>query len=187
MSIRIGKPALAAIVVACAGIAAYWYWSPWLALRAMQTAAVAHDADAFNAHVDYPRVRTSLKAQFSRRLAGQMEKSADPNNPMASLGAMLGRSMAEKMVDAMVRPETIMRIMQSGQFGPRTPDAAPAAPPEAAGAAPGKPKWTIVREGSNRLVAMPEGAATLDKKVYIVFERSGFAHWNLTDVRLQSP
>lgn len=34
---RTGKPALAAIVVALVAVAAYWYWSPLLALRAMQS------------------------------------------------------------------------------------------------------------------------------------------------------
>lgn len=66
------KAAAAAVVV---GIAAYWYWSPLLAIRQMQTAARAGDADTFNDHVDYPRLRESLKGQFSamltKRLGGQ--------------------------------------------------------------------------------------------------------------------
>lgn len=181
MQIRIGKPALAAIVVACAGIAAYWYWSPWLALRAMQSAAVAHDAGAFNAHVDYPRVRDSLKAQLSAQMAGQMARSPEANNPLAALGAMLGKTMTDKMVDAMVRPETIMQIMQSGQFGP----SAPAAAPQASENGPAGSKWIVVREGTGKLIAMPGGGtAAPDKQLRIVFERSGFAHWNLTEVRM---
>ena len=191
MQNRIVKPALAAIVVACAALAAYWYWSPYLALRAMQSAAIARDADAFNAHVDYPQVRASLKAQLSTRMAAQIGATADAKNPLAALGAMLGRTMSDKLVDAMVRPETIMQIMQHGRFGPTapnvgtTPDAAPAAAPESANSPSNKPQWIILREGTNRLVAMPEDSAGApEKQVNIVFERSGFAQWKLTGVRM---
>lgn len=181
MQNRIVKPALAAIVVACAALAAYWYWSPYLALRAMQSAAIARDADAFNAHVDYPQVRASLKAQLSTRMAAQIGATVDAKNPLAALGAMLGRTMSDKLVDAMVRPETIMQVMQHGQFGP----AAPAAAPESANSPSNKPKWIILREGANRMVAMPEDSAGApEKQVNIVFERSGFAQWKLTGVRM---
>lgn len=179
MQMRSSKPALAALVVGCAAVAAYWYWSPYLALRSMQSAAIARDADAFNAHVDYPRVRAGLKAQLAARIGG----STDANNPLAALGAMLGRTMSDKVVDAMVRPETIMRVMQHGQFGPAAPaqDAAPSAAQDGSA----KPKWIILREGTDRLVATPESSTGApEKQVKIVFERSGFAHWNLTDVRM---
>jgi phage tail protein X len=191
MQNRIVKPALAAIVMACAALAAYWYWSPYLALRAMQSAAIARDADAFNAHVDYPQVRASLKAQLSTRMAAQIGATADANNPLAALGAMLGRTMSDKLVDAMVRPETIMQVMQHGQFGPAAPDAgtttdaAPAEAPQSANSPSNKQKWIILREGADRMVAMPEDSAGApEKQVNIVFERSGFAQWKLTGVRM---
>lgn len=196
MQNRIVKPALAAIVVACAALAAYWYWSPYLALRAMQSAAIARDADAFNAHVDYPQLRASLKAQLSTRMAAQIGATADAKNPLAALGAMLGRTMSDKLVDAMVRPETIMQVMQHGQFGPTAPDsapdsapdAAPATAPESANNPSNKPKWIILREGADRMVAMPEDrAGAPEKQVNIVFERSGFAQWKLTAVRMPAP
>lgn len=191
MQNRIVKPALAAIVVACAALAAYWYWSPYLALRAMQSAAIARDADAFNAHVDYPQVRASLKAQLSTRMAAQIGATVDAKNPLAALGAMLGRTMSDKLVDAMVRPETIMQVMQHGRFDPAAPDAgtttdaAPAEAPQSANSPSNKPKWIILREGADRMVAMPEDSAGApEKQVNIVFERSGFAQWKLTGVRM---
>jgi len=188
MQNRIVKPALAVIVVACAALAAYWYWSPYLALRSMQAAAIARDADAFNAHVDYPHLRDSLKAQLSAQMAAQTGATADAKNPLAALGAMLGRTMSDKLVDAMVRPETIMRVMQQGQFGPTAPDAGTTtdtAAPKSADSPSNKPKWIILREGTNRLVAMAEDRAGVpEKQLKIVFERSGFAQWKLTDVRM---
>lgn len=192
MQTRSGKLTLAGIVVACAAVAAYWYWSPLLALSAMLSAARAHDAEAFNAHVDYARVRDSLKGQLASRMSGQLERSAGRDNPLAALGALLGQAVSDKLVDAVVRPETIMRAIQSGQFdaAPARADGAASAAPEGATAAttPDKLKWVIHRNGTDMLVATPEGGVGApEKKVAIVFERSGFAHWKLTDVRLPAP
>jgi hypothetical protein len=117
MNIRISKSALAAAFIALLAVAAYWYWSPFLAIREMQSAAKANDAETFNTHVDYPRLRESLKGQFSLLMGEQMAKSTDSSDPFAAFGTMLGLAMADKLVDAMVRPETVMRGMQSGRFG----------------------------------------------------------------------
>jgi hypothetical protein len=188
MNIRISKSALAAIFVALLAVAAYWYWSPFLAIREMQSAAKANDADTFNTHVDYPRLRDNLKGQFSSLMAEQMAKSTDSKNPFAALGTMLGLSMVDRMVDAMVRPETVMRGMQSGQFGPQSSlsdaDTGTSVSPTNESE---KPRWSYVRKGTDRLIAYPEGGAeSEDKKVGIVFERNGFANWKITELRIPS-
>jgi hypothetical protein len=188
MNIRISKSTFAALLVALLAVAAYWYWSPFLAIREMQSAAKANDADTFNTHVDYPRLKESLKGQFSSLMAEQMAKSTDSSNPFAAFGTMLGLAMVDKLVDAMVRPETVMRGMQSGQFGRQS------SPPDAetgASASPTneseKPKWSYVRKGTDKLIAYPEGGAEPEeKKVAIVFKRSGFANWKITELRIQS-
>lgn len=183
MNIRIGKSTFAAILVALIALAAYWYWSPFLAMRTMQSAAQANDADTFNAHVDYPRLRDSLKGQLSALMAEEMEKSADSKNPFEAIGTMLGMAMVDKLVDAMVRPETVMRGMQNGKFGP-SPSTSDAGD-DAAG--PSKTKWIYVRKGVDKLIAYPEEPAEPnDKKVGIVFERSGFANWKVTELRMPS-
>jgi hypothetical protein len=178
---RIRKPALAAIVVALVAIAAYWYWSPFLALRAMQSAARAQDAASFNAHVDYPKLRASLKQQ----LVSVVDARMAPDNVLASFGKMMGAAVADQLVDAMVRPETVMRGMRSGQFGGQgqAPAAAPAGAPLASGKQDGAPAWDWMRVGTDKLVAYRQDDSG-GKKVAIVFERSGFVNWKLTDVRL---
>ena len=106
-------------------IAAYWYWSPLLAVHQLQSAAKAGDADTFNDHVDYPRLRESLKGQltaaFTEHMASQQAPDNDFGKAGAALGAMLGMAMVDKMVDAFVRPETVMRAMQEGKMVPRRP------------------------------------------------------------------
>lgn len=187
---RFGKPALAAVFLAAVALAAYWYWSPFLALRSMQTAARAHDAQAFNDHVDYPKLRSSLKVQLAAAMDESGATSVDAHNPLAALGKMMGGALVDKLVDAMVRPETVMRGMQSGQFGPQHGPAVAAAEAPAAAPAPApqdaKPEWDWMRVNSDKLIAYQDddSAGAEGKKVEVVFERSGFANWKLTDLRL---
>ena len=93
--------------------------------------------------------------------------------------------MADKLVDALVRPETVMRAMQSGQFGPTAAPAPAEAAPDAPAQQGAPPRWDYVRHGADQLVAYrADSAAPYEKKMQIVFARSGFADWKLTDVRM---
>ena len=78
-----GGVILAALLLAA--VAGWWFASPWLALKGMRDAAVAHDARAFSAYVDYPSVRADLVEQVrdrgangigSRLLAGLAARAA---------------------------------------------------------------------------------------------------------------
>jgi type II secretion system protein G len=111
-------PAVGVLVIA--GVAAYWYWSPYLVMRQMRNAAVSADADNFNDHVDYPKLRESLKGQLSARIAGELGRQSRSGNEFeragSALGSMLGLALVDKMVDAVVRPEMVMRAMENGKF-----------------------------------------------------------------------
>ena len=190
------KTIRAAAVVAVVAVAGYWYWSPFLAIRQMQSAAQAKDADAFNERVDYPKLRESLKGQLSAVMSEQMAKTQDAGNPFAALGSMLGLAMVDRFVYAMVRPETVMRAMQDGQISPaaaKTSDAPaqPSSNPDSqapAEAREDKPKWDYERKGVDKLIAYAtdpkKPSAQNSEKLGVVFERSGFVNWKLTEVRL---
>ena len=189
MNSRIGKSVIIVSVLALLSIAAYWYWSPFLAMRSMHAAAQSNDAEAFNAHVDYPRLRESLKGQFSAMMAEKIAKSGDAQSPSGTIGAMLGAVMVDKVIDAMVRPDTVMRGMKSGQFvpAPMSPEATQSGGEGTAvkaGSDAEKQGWTYERKGANLLIAYPKGTAPAAEKVGIVFERSGFAHWRVVELRL---
>ncbi|MEO7043427.1 MAG: DUF2939 domain-containing protein [Gemmatimonadaceae bacterium] len=181
-----------AVVVAALAVAGYWYWSPFLAVRQLQTAAQKQDADAFNERVDYPRLRESLKGQFSALMAREMGKSTDDSNPFSALGSMLGLAMVNQFVEAMVRPEVVMQAMRSGKLSPadksQADTAAPPAPTTAKAADSDKPKWTYERKGVDKLIAYAVDPKAPDEAsgrvVGLVFERSGFATWKLTGFRL---
>lgn len=187
MNIKIDKATLVAIFVVILSFVAYWYWSPYVSIRQMQAAAKTHDADGFNDHVDYPKLRESLKSQFSASLTEKLGSSSDSGNPFAALGSILGLAMVDKMVDAMVRPETVMKGMQSGQFGPKSQQA-PGDASDSSQIGNGKadkPNWSYERKGADKLIAYAkdENGAS-DKSVGLVFERSGFLNWKLTEIRM---
>lgn len=183
--------AWAVAAAAALGIAGFWYWSPFLAMHQMADAAKSQDAETFNEYVDYPRMRESLKGQFQARMAATMSPSSQ-DNPFAGLGTMLSMALVNQMVDAMVRPEFVMKAMQEGKVRlereqAREPGSANAG---AAGTADARkqPKLVHDRKGVNKLVTYvvdpehPEAPRT--QQASLVFERSGFATWKLTELRL---
>ena len=187
MNNRSGKAAVSIVVVILLAVAAYWYWSPFLALRTMQAAAERHDAETFNAHVNYPQLRDNLKAQLAARVNEKMEHASHAGNLLGAFGQMLGATMVDTLVDAMVRPETVMRGMASGQFGPQRASPGPAAASGVPAKQEAKTRWSYLRQGADTLIVYPENSATPPAgRLNIVFVRSGFANWQLTDVRMPS-
>jgi hypothetical protein len=195
------KSLVAVVLVLVVALAAYWYWSPFLAVRQLQTAAQNGDAEAFNQHVDYPKVRESLKGQFSALMAQKLGVQKDSDNPFAALGSIIGLGVVNQLVDAMVRPETVMAAMTHGKLAQPAPSPAPAPAPPQGGTPPAlpadgattenaqkKPSWIIDRQGANRMTAYAVDPAKPEQpdteRLGLVFERSGFVDWKLTEIRM---
>lgn len=173
------KTKVGAIVVAF-GIAlgAYWYMSPYLAMRSVHAAALAKDADAFNDHVDYPKVRESIKGQMAAMMADKLGTSS--GGGAESLGAAFGMAMLGPMVDAFVRPEMVMKSMQDGKIQPKLGGPKSAENSNTSDTV----KWDIQRKGLNKVIAYGQAPGDTSSKPGFVFERVGFAGWKLTEVRL---
>jgi hypothetical protein len=101
------KALKAAVVAVVVGATAYWYWAPLLAIHSMRSAAERKDADTFNDHVHYPKLRESFMGQLSALMAEKMGQSSRSGSDMeragAALGSMLGLVMVDRLVEAMVR------------------------------------------------------------------------------------
>ena len=198
------KTIKAVVVAAAAVVAAYWYWSPFLTVRQMQAAARSRDAAAFNQHVDFPRVRESIKNQFSDKLADKFGKTSGSDNDIAKLGAafgnLLGRAVVNPLVDALVRPETIMQAMEYGRLTVAASDKQPTDAPSKAEGNPdgqsstgresgdGKVRWSYERIGTDKVIAYATDPKKPDEgnqdKFGLVMHRNGFATWKLVEVRL---
>ncbi|WP_431050040.1 DUF2939 domain-containing protein [Roseateles sp. L2-2] len=188
-----------ALVAAVLAIAAYWYWSPWLAIHQMRNAAKAGDATAFNERVDYPLLRESLKGQLSTAVGAKATERSESGSDIAKAGAALGSlfatAMIDRMVDAFVRPESVMRIMQEGKLMPRResrakqPEGTSSDPEgDAEGgqsSAKREPIWTTERPGVDTFVLYARRAGQAeDRRTGLVFQRRGFASWVLTEIRI---
>jgi hypothetical protein len=169
-------------------VGAYWYWSPLVAIHQMREAAKAGDADAFNDHVDYPKLRESMKGQLSAMVTKKLATEPQSHNEFAkagaALGAMLGLTLVDKLVDAFVRPETVMQAMQQGKMMPKRQPDAPASSPTPT-TSDEKVTWQSERKGVDKYIAyvMKPGQPE-DQRIGLVMERSGFANWKLTEIRL---
>ncbi|KQZ26250.1 DUF2939 domain-containing protein [Duganella sp. Root1480D1] len=161
--------ALLAVVIA---IAAYWYWSPLLVVHQMKEAVRVHDVEAFNSHVDFPALRENMKDD----IAGK------PNDDALS---GFGRLLGGVVVDALVRPEAVMLVLEHGDFAKKRKDRhedrdAREQERERDDEPPSgekRPKWVTERDGVNRYIVRND-------KIALVFVRNGFADWKLSEFRL---
>lgn len=159
-----------AVLAVGVAVAAYWYWSPLLVVHQMKQAVREHDVEAFNSHVDFPALRENMKDD----IAGKPGDDA-----LSGFGRLLGGVV----VDALVRPEAVMFVLEHGDFarkrggqhqdrdtrGHEAEDEPPAGD--------AKPKWVTERDGVNRYIVRND-------KIALVFVRNGFADWKLSEFRL---
>jgi len=162
-----------------------WYAaSPYMALGALQSAAKAGDRDRLEALVDFPRVRESLKADFTAGLMKKAENdAATRDDPFAGLAAMLVPALVDRIVDKAVTPEGIAR-MQEGKGVAAPPGARPmgkAAQPAKPGAKAGKPRFNAHYAGLNRFEA--EQSTDAGPMTWVLARRGLFG-WKLVRIEL---
>ena len=168
MAIDKNRIAVPLIILAVAG---YWYFSPYITVYQLQTAARASDAAAFNRHVDYPRLRDNVKQQLAAM-------TLEPSGAQPGFFNKLGLLVIDKMVNAFVQPEAVMLAMRQGVFKPQQQHAG--VPDEPAQ----KPRWTSSRNGLNSfIVQLAADDGQTDGKLALVLDREGFADWKLTQIR----
>lgn len=89
---------IALVVLLLVAIGGWAVGSPYYTLWQMKRAAEARDIDALAGHVDFDRVRDSVKTQLSDRMRGSGEAGG-------VIGALVRAGIADTVVDAAVSPE----------------------------------------------------------------------------------
>lgn len=151
--------------------------SPYLTLHQMRTAAEARDAPAFSQHVDFVALREHLKQGVQRKLAGQ-ERGADGQpTPASAFGAALAGALLGPMVDTLITPESLARLMQG-----QSPLRAAAGP--LGGEAPERAELETQQgyESPNRFVFAVARRGELP--VELVLHREQLLFWKLAELRL---
>jgi len=172
---RLALPGLAALALLA------FYASPYLALREMRAAAASQDADKLAPYVDFEAVRASLKTGVQTRLLGhQRLENGDPT-PAGAMGAAVAAALLGPMVDALITPASLARLLQgqhpalavTGGFG-----AKPASSP------PQGLETQMGYEGLNRFVFSVKKPGEDEEPVDLVLRRHGLVGWKLAELRL---
>lgn len=177
------KKWIAAIVILVAALLAYIAAGPYLTVRAIGNAVRAQDAGALSRQVDFPALRSSVKAQLADRIAREAGIGAS-SNPFAAFGMAIASGVAGGAVEALVTPSGLAALAEGRKVWDRASGVPMQGSADAAAAAP-KPRplsAAVTRyESTSRFtatVADDEG-----RPIVFVLTRSGLT-WRLTDVRL---
>ena len=97
-------------------LVALYLASPLYALSQLRAACETHDRDRLETLVDFPAVRTDLKAQVSAMVLTQLGQDQILKcNPFAALGAVLAPAIIDQLIDAYVTPDGITALLLTGK------------------------------------------------------------------------
>ena len=156
----------AILLAALVALATVWYLaSPYWAQHRLIAALNAGDQAEIARDVDFPAVRASLKDQLDQRIGRDAG-----DNLFAQMGAAVVASVADRMVDWLVTPDGLRRLVATGHA-------------EASGDHPDATRWHVAYEGIDRfdLVATPDRAEAQPAR--LVFHRAGLS-WVLSGLVL---
>ena len=183
-------------IVAAVALTAAYAASPYWAVNELRAAAQARDADTMAQYIDFPAVRTSMKNQISARLIkGAVDEGG--NEPLAGVAGVFVSAFVEKVVDAMVTPEGLALMFETGNSPAPSSNGASK---KSSGERPGGVKVSTKRAPSptpaNQDVRITQGYSGLNtfdvvlvgttgpEKMQLRFERDGLWGWKLRSVRL---
>lgn len=171
----------AALVAAAAGA----YFSPHIAVTSMRAAALAHDDTKLAGYIDFPAVKESFKGAINAKLAAESARPGNQNG-MAMMGNAFATLVVNQMVDAMVTPETLIRMVNGDQPQLGKPAAPPAtgASSPADGALGDQVDASMGYEDLGHFVVQVRKKGSTDAPTGLVFSRDGLFGWKLTSLRL---
>ena len=171
--------------------AALFYATPYLTLFRIHRAVERSDAEAVSHHVDFDLLRESVRA----KVTSEITRNA-PQGAMAGLGQAVALGVANQMVDSMVSPAGVMRLMEgkgaltqlSGLVQkPAAPSSpVPPAPPAAGGPSPAPEAAAAARERARIRVSYQDWSQVRvglqDTPGALIFRRDGWVGWRLSAI-----
>lgn len=171
--------------------AALFYATPYITLFRIHRAVERSDAEAVSRHVDFDLLRESVRA----KVTSEITRNA-PQGAMAGLGQAVALGVANQMVDSMVSPAGVMRLMEgkgaltqlSGLVQkPAAPSSpVPPAPPAAGGPSPAPEAAAAARERARIRVSYQDWSQVRvglqDTPGALIFRRDGWVGWRLSAI-----
>ncbi|AKJ67454.1 hypothetical protein PATSB16_11470 [Pandoraea thiooxydans] len=198
---KIWTGAVLAVILAIAAVAVSPYW----ALERIKRAADQHDAATLSAYVDFPQVQESLKTSLHDSLRKQLNRQSQ--NPLEGFALALGGWVSDRMVEALLSPQSIAALLRGESVSPLEPSGNPPAtvpPPSAADSSgtstqpaapapassgPGtsdnqRAKLSAGYEDFSHFVIRVYRRGQPDKPVLFTMTRQGLFDWKLTAIQL---
>lgn len=167
------------VVVAVLFAAAYGA-SPYWTVRSIRSAAQERDSDRLSTFIDFPSVRESVKSQLMAKFAEEMSKEQD--NPFASLGQAMAAGLVGPMVDSLITPEGLARLLDTGKVqGAESAGTLQQASATQSGPSP-EPVVTSGYKSLDMFTIEIVAPDATDKPVRFIFARHGLFSWKLTRI-----
>ncbi len=169
--IEIDKRIIAAVSIGVTAIVGGGvYFLPYQTLSNLKTATVNRDADALAKEIDFPTLRTNIKAQVKKQI-GKLEPS-----PIATPDLTKALENVDLRVDKIFTPAGLDRLMQD-----EIPDVKIDTSTLAQDIA--SSEINMGYESLDRFVVYIQDKVDRDKQVSLVLKRSGL-NWKLADVNI---
>ncbi len=155
---------------------------PYRTVNAIRDAPQARDGAAMARQVDFPALRSSLKAQLADHLL-RKNGAPSPDNPLAIFGLGIANGLVGSLVDTMVTPTGLGAMME----GRKVWDRASGLPPPTSSEARDASKPRPLEDARYRYESLSRFTATVHddqgRPVVFVMTRHGM-DWKLSDIRL---
>jgi hypothetical protein len=99
------------LVVAAVGAVAWFYASPYVVVERVRRAAARGDSDTVSRHVDFGALRQSVKEALRGAMARAATKPDARDTPFAGLGIVFSASVGDALVDQMITPDGVRRLL----------------------------------------------------------------------------
>ncbi|WP_198120437.1 DUF2939 domain-containing protein [Massilia rhizosphaerae] len=164
-----------AAVGALLAVAATSIASPWWTLHRLRAAVERHDGGAVAEQVDFPALRTSVKAQMLASMKADLDKPGGAN-PFAEFGTKLAQALVDPLVDAVVSPAAVAAMVEHGRISIARPGQAAPAPD--AEPVHDKPRFALRYRSWDRFAITGEDGGSF------VFRRDGLWTWKLAAIEM---
>lgn len=105
------KKLLALLLIALLALLGYVAAGPFIAIHGIRTAIEQRDVGALDRYVDFPAVRTGLRAQVEDAIARRAGADAH-DHPLAALGLKLASGAAGTVADLVATPVGIAAVLE---------------------------------------------------------------------------
>lgn len=176
------KKWLALIVAALIALAAWVAAGPFLSINALRAAVKSQDTAALAEHVDFPVLRSNLKAQLDDYVLRQAGSDVQ-SNPFGAIALRIAGGLTGGAVDALLTPAGIGAVMEGRNLWQRASGAGIDRDDTYAHATPSDP----LKDARYRFESTTVFTATVPDRsgdpVVFVLTRDGL-RWKLSDIRL---